>query len=383
MSKLKSFLKTDVFAALLVSVVWQVLLLFLGVLFDRGQGLLGHMNHWDAGWYLHIVQFSYGLDGSPAAPAFYPLFPLVISALSTLTFGLIPEMALALFVNTIALWAGVLALIRILKHFNIPTAGIKVGVLAFLAFPSAFFLHVFYSEALFISLAFWAYYFALTKKWWAMGLLLAILTAARLPSLLFVALCGLEYLRAYKWNSKKALNKNILWFLLAPIGLICYGLYLLFERGNFFAMFEAYSTTSDWTYQVFNPNIFATLFETIATIFTAVIQQRLNYEIFINYALPLASIALIIAAGSYLLYKLKKDGVPLFVFSILAVILFTLNSNVVSVHRYTLACIVLFIAVGFLSKKQALRISLVLCCVLSACIQLFLYSRFIANVFAG
>jgi len=342
------------------------------------------MNHWDAGWYLHIIQSAYGLEGSPAAPAFYPLFPLIIGVLNTLTFGLIPLLALALIMNTAALWAALLALTRILKHFKVSKWGSLIGVAAFLAFPSAFFLHAFYSEALFIAVAFWAYYFTLKKKWWAVGTLLAVLTAARLPSLLFVALCGLEYLRTYDWSIKKALNKKILWFLLAPLGLLAYGLYLLTVRGSFFAMFQAYSTTTDWTYQVFNPNIFATLFETTAKISTSFIGGGFNYEIFVNYALPLASIVAILVASIFILYKLRKDGIPLFVFGILSVVLFTLNSNVVSVHRYALACVVIYIAIAlFVTKRNRWIIPLCFALAISFCVQLFLYTKFIHDIFAG
>ena len=85
-----------------------------------------------------------------------------------------------------------------------------------LSAPAAFFLHVFYGKALFLALSLWAYLFALKRNWIGVGILLALLTAARLPALLVIGLCGLEYLHSYSWNLKKAFNKNILWFLLAP-----------------------------------------------------------------------------------------------------------------------------------------------------------------------
>src|SRR5690606_32700962 len=105
-----------------------------------------------------------------------------------------------------ALGFGIVALMRIVAHFKASRHQQFIAVAAFLCFPSAFFLHTFYTEALFIALAFWAYLFALQRKWWAMGILLAVLTASRLPSVLFVALCGLEYLRSYSWNIRQAFN---------------------------------------------------------------------------------------------------------------------------------------------------------------------------------
>ena len=120
-------------------------------------------------------------------------------------------------------------------------------------------------------------------RWSATG----SLTAARLPSILFVALCGLEYLRAYTWNIKQAINKKFLWFLLAPLGLIVYVLYLAVVRGDFFAMLHAYSTTNDWTYQVFNPNIFDTLHETVLKIASALTRDNSTTKFLLIMHYPL------------------------------------------------------------------------------------------------
>ena len=244
-------------------------------------------------------------------------------------------------------------------------------------------MHTFYSEALFIALAFWAYAFALERKWWAVGVLLAALTATRLPSLLFVALCGLEFLRVYDWNIKKVLNKNILWFLLAPIGFIAYGLYLLVVRGDFLAMFHAYTATNDWTYHHFNLNIFATLYETVIFIISSIASLRPTYEAFINYGLPLASLALVLASSVYILYRLRSRGIPLFIFGILSLVMFTVNSNVVSVHRYALACICLYIAVALLPHRTWITRGVVAACAVSFGVQLFIFAKFANGMFGG
>lgn len=215
-----------------------------------------------------------------------------------------------------------------------------------------------------------------------MGILLALLTASRLPSLLFVVLCGFEFFRAYNWNIKKLLNVNILWFLLAPLGLFAYATYLYIARGDFLAMFHAYSATNDWTYQKFNPNIFATLYETAVKTIQSGLTLHPTYEIFINYALPLASIILITASSIYI-WRTTKYGKPLALFGLFSIILFTLNSNVVSVHRYALACFPIFIAVGLLAKNKKLLPLIITLCILSIGVQVFIYGKFIHDIFAG
>lgn len=375
------FLRKDTVYTLGIALFWQLSLTLIGWLLSPEQGILGHMSHWDAGWYKHILATAYGPDASPASPAFYPLFPLIIGMLSSVTFTAVPQEVLVLLVNTAALWFALLALVRIGAIFKFTRRAKLVSVLIFLGFPSAFFMHAFYGEALFIALGLWAYLNALQKRWWVTGLLLALLTASRLPSLLFVALCGLEFFQAYGWKMKKIVNRNLLWFLLAPLGLIAYALYLQVARGDFLAMFHAYSATNDWTYQKFNPNIFGTLYETGERVVQSALTLHPTYEVFINYALPLFCIVLI-AASAFYLWK-KPHGIPLALFGFLSIILFTLNSNVVSVHRYALACLPLFIAAGVLAKHKKAAVTLIILGVLSYGVQLFLYMKFIHDIFAG
>lgn len=379
---IKLFLKSDFGIALCIALLWQLAFSLIGWFLAPEQGPLGHMSHWDAGWYRHIIEHWYSNEGSPAAPAFYPLFPLLTGTLSTLSFGIFSYELLALLVNTIALWFSMAALLRITQKIGIQPSGSIASIAVFLCFPSAFFMHVFYGEAVFIALALWAYAFALERKWWAVGALLAFITAARLPSLLFVLLCGLEYLRAYNWGIKKALNRNILWFLLAPIGFIAYGLYLYLVRGDFLAMFHAYSATNDWTYQQFSLNIFKPIWDSLIIGVPGLFQNG-GYTHFINELLPFISVLAIIVCSIYVLIRLKSKGIPLFVFGIVSVILFSLNSNLVSVHRYALACIVIFIAAGLFYKKGIKEITLYSLCAVSIIVQLFLFAKFVANIFAG
>lgn len=93
-------LKKDSVFTLAIAILWQVIFLFIGWLLSPEQGVLGHMIHWDAGWYIQIITYAYGSEASPASPAFYPLFPLIIAALSFVSFHAIPYEVLALLVNT-------------------------------------------------------------------------------------------------------------------------------------------------------------------------------------------------------------------------------------------------------------------------------------------
>lgn len=370
--QLKTFLKSDISIAFITAIIWQAALTIAGILLSADtSSTLGYMLRWDAGWYQLIITDHYATNAASAA--FYPFFPLAIASLTELTFHLYSPQLLALILNTVCLGFGLTALLKIAKYF-VSSNYRYLSILFFLAAPAAFFMNIFYGEALFIAIAFWSYLFALQRRWLLVGLLLAALTATRLPSLLFVGLCGLEFLRAYDWNIKKIFNTNILYFLLAPAGFISYGTYLWQTRGDFFAMFNAYSSTTDWAYHVFNLNIFQTIGRaTYRTIRAVAGKREFDNDILINHAIPLVCIALIFVSSIYLIIKLKGKGVPLGVFGLVSIVMFTINNNLISVHRYTLPCLTIYIAlVLFIEHYKKLRLIAIFIAAVMLSIQVLL-----------
>jgi hypothetical protein len=348
---IKAVLKSDFRVVLLIAITWQVLLTIAGIILtqDWTNGL-SHTIRWDSGWYLDVVNNHYTTN--PASPVFYPLFPTLVIVLSTITFHLLPYAVIGLIINTVSLWLGIAALLVTSRKFLTDKFRFLPVIFLFTA-PAAFFMHLFYSEALFIAIGFWAYTLALKRQWLWMGVALGFLTATRFPSVLFVALCGLEYLRAYDWKIKKAFNPNLAYFLLAPIGFIIYGLYLLNIQGDFWAMFNGYGKTHDWPHQHFDLNIIHTIGHEIF----GSISQFLGHRVFsgglvVNHIIPLFSLALLFVCSLYMIFKYKSSGIPLGIFGLLSIIVFTLNSNIISVHRYTLPCIVIYIALAHIYIQQ-------------------------------
>ena len=382
---MRSFLKTDFGIALIIAISWKLVLLSIGFIFDSIQGgatnFLDHTMRWDAGWYTTIVNDAYSTNAASAA--FYPLFPLLAGSVHTITFGLLGLPLSGQLVNTVALWLALTALIRLGKLLLGKTKTYWL-VLLVLSAPAAFFLHVFYGEALFLALSLWAYLFALKRNWVGVGVILALLTAARLPSLLIIGLCALEYLRSYGWSIKKAFNKHLLWFLLAPLGFIAYALYLYTLHGNALGMFSAYDATTDWAYQVFNPNII----ETIAkggyqTVRAAAGLRPFDNGLVVNNLLPFISIVILGAASLYLVFKKKGKYIPLGITGFVSIIMFSLNSNLVSVHRYALPILATYVAIGLLLNGRYKNVALTVICVVGLTVQLYLYWLFVGAVFAG
>jgi hypothetical protein len=362
-----------------VVVAWQALLTVLGAVLEPalslyqavaqdpapGPTLLSHTYRWDARWFHEIMEGSYATN--PAAPAFYPLFPLVVWLVQHATFGVLGFLAVGLLVNTVATWLGVTALLKIAREFvDAPWWVVAV----FLTTPTAFFLHAFYSEAVFIALGFWAYLFALRRQWMWMGLCLIPLTAARITAVLFVALCFLEYCRARDWG------RSVLWFPASALGFACYAGYLRLVSGDALGMTKAYAA-GVWDYHVFNPNIAATLWHLADGVFP------LDYRSFVDNLIPLAGLAVLFAASVYLIV-LRGRGIPLGVFGLLSFVMFTLNSNTVSVHRYLLPCLGIYLAL-LLAVQRNPRFQPVLWGVLylGSLLQAVLFTMFIQATWAG
>lgn len=382
----------------MIAVTWQALFTFIGAMFDTSlnnifqngtsgvnASLLSHTMQWDAGWYMHIIRGGYS-DPTSAAAAFYPLFPLIVTLLHTLTFGLLGYATIGLIINTLALAVALYAIKKISAHF-LPVKFVWWPVILFITSPAAIFMHFFYTEAVFCAIAFTAYMFALQRKWLLMGILLALLTSTRLPSLLFIGLCGLEFMRAYDWNIKKIINPNLLYFLLAPLGFLLYGAYLLLVRDDFLGMFTAYSLTKDWAYQVFNPNIFETYhfaINRLVEVFSTDIP--LDEGQLVNYLMPLVALAILLASSIYLILAKtpQRVGIPLGIFGIVSVIFVSLNSNLISVNRYVLPCLGIYIVIALISiKSKYLNILFYVCCYAGILLQAYLLILFINNYFAG
>lgn len=351
--------------------------------------LLQHMDRWDAGFFHWIPDGYYQLD--PQSPAFYPLFPILARGVELAGFGLFGFLAAGLILNTIATWVVVVTLLRITQYFigergfvgERATSWLAVAIM--LTAPTAFFLHEFYSEATFMALGFTAYLLALRRRWMLMGLCLVPLTATRITAVLFVGLCFLEFWRAGGWRWRALLSPAVLWFPVSVLGFGCYALYLHLANGDALAMFHAYEAGPFWSFHVFDPNISATLAEQAGVVGRAVFGDAAfsNYTL-ADQVLPLTGLVLLLAASGYLAVVLRGDGVPLAVFGLMSFVMFTLNSNLVSVHRYLLPCLVLYIASAVLVSRHP-RVKPAVFAVMYAGVLLqgALMALFTSNAWAG
>src|SRR5436305_400477 len=188
-------------------------------------------NRWDAPHYLDIARMGYVAEGVEARwIVFYPLYPWLVRACA---FVLRDGLASAFFVSTVASLAVGLLLYR-LAEIDEREATARASVFFMFVFPTSYFLHIGYTESLFIALAVGAFLAARLRNWRAAGLLGALAAAARVNGLLLIPALAFEAWDEHR-NEGRRWRWEWLWVLAAAAG---FGGYLLINWKVFGHPFE-------------------------------------------------------------------------------------------------------------------------------------------------
>lgn len=140
-------------------------------------------DQWDARHYLYLAANGYSGSGDARnLIAFFPLYPALVSAIASV--GLPLRLAALLISNLAGLLAAIL--LYELARLDQPSKAAFRAAAFFTVFPTAYFLLVGYTEALFCALAFAAVYAARRRQWIAGGMLGGLAAATRLTGLVLV-----------------------------------------------------------------------------------------------------------------------------------------------------------------------------------------------------
>jgi len=201
-------------------------------------GLLEPWDRWDTPHYTDIAVFGYMADdpGSLFEPGyrqvypgeldlyivFFPLFPWLVGAANAVLHA--PIVAALVVAGVASLFVAPL-LYRLVSIDLGPRIGLWAAGLL-LVFPTAYFLHIGYTESLFLALAFGSLYAARTGRWWLAGLLALLATLTRVNGLVLAPALGVE--AWLQWRDDRRLRAE--W--LAPIaGVgIGFGMYLALNQ---------------------------------------------------------------------------------------------------------------------------------------------------------
>lgn len=295
---------------------------------------------WDGNWYVVIAH--YGYPATPQGPAFFPLYPMLIKGLVTVFGGGHYLLAALILSNAcaLALFVG-FGLLAALELGPAASAGARISravwaLLALLAYPLALYLAAPYSEALFLALAVFAFFFA-RRGLWAWAVACAFLAGLTRPTAVILALPLLwEYGRQHGWWERMArwrgegwrgdgwrgvwralprvrqLAAGALVAAAAPLGIACYMAYLQLQYGDplRFAHAEAY-----WSH--INAPIWQTLALMAGSVLHPPTQTIFRFLIVLDFGALLFVAGMIARAAKRLpvAYTLYVVGLLLVVFS--------------------------------------------------------------------
>jgi hypothetical protein len=172
-------------------------------------------NQWDAIHFLRLAEFGYSAADKFKA-WFYPLYPWSVRFLSYVC----GDFLLASFlVSGIALLFAVVILRR-LAAFESSDKIARQTVYFFLIFPTAFYLHIGYTESLFLAFALGSVYAARKERWWLAGILGALSWMTRANGIILLLTLVVE--AGHQWFVGRRWRWQWLWIALVPFGFAVY-----------------------------------------------------------------------------------------------------------------------------------------------------------------
>ncbi|MFA6511936.1 MAG: mannosyltransferase family protein [Patescibacteria group bacterium] len=186
---------------------------------------------WDSAFYLFIAEHGYNYNGEGLSNiAFFPLYPMLMRISAPVLFG---NYALAgWLISIFSLFFALYYIKKLVDEFH-PGVSPTLVIAFLLIFPTAFFLNVVYTEALFLFLSVASLYYARKQSFALAGLIGVLAAFTRSPGFLLMIPLAIEYLR----SEKKPLHAFPALFLPLFAPLIYFSFHALWY-GDFFAFFK-------------------------------------------------------------------------------------------------------------------------------------------------
>lgn len=207
-----------------------VLFLFAGQTYQvlqnaRVGGLRGWLeiwNRWDALNYQKLAQFGYSATGEmQPLLVFYPLYPWLVRLLAFFTRDYLVS---AFVVSTLASLITAIVLLRLVElDYSKELAQRAVWFL--FIFPTSYFLHIGYTESLFLMLALGSVYSARKQRWFLAGVFAALTCLTRANGLVLLPVLAVEAAHQY-WTIRRW-QWHWLWIAIGGLG---FGGYLLLNK---------------------------------------------------------------------------------------------------------------------------------------------------------
>ena len=285
---------------------------------------LWSFGNFDGVHYLRIAQDGYAYQYTQA---FFPFYPILIKILSYVTFG--NFLIAALVISNVAFLMGIMLFYKLIKK-NYDKKIAFWSCLFLLAFPTSFYFGAIYTEGLFFLTLIAAFYLLDGKRIFFASLVGSFASATRLVGVFLMP------------SLIKKLNiKSLIPFLIVPLGLIGYMIYLAAEFNNplyFLTAQSIWGQERSTTGVVLLPQVFWRYIKILVT----TEGLALFNAIFELVAIIFAIIVLIIATK-----KVKREWL---IFSWLAILLPALTGTLASMPRYVLAAFPIYIVLAHIKS---------------------------------
>lgn len=189
---------------------------------------------WDGNHYLFLAEQGY--QPYHVSNAFYPLLPFLIRVASLLTLG--NSLAAGLLVSNLLAVAAVALFHQLVTRSHGEEVASAASVLL-LAFPTAFYLGLVYSESLFLVLAIGALHFIRTGRPGTAAIFAALLPLSRPTGILVAVPAAVALLLAWRRGEIRGIGRLLLVPLGFLAGLVAYFAIMQLATGDLLAGFDA------------------------------------------------------------------------------------------------------------------------------------------------
>jgi hypothetical protein len=178
-------------------------------------GWLAIWNQWDATHFLRLAEFGYSTDDKFKG-WFYPLYPWCVWIAAFVTH----DFLIAAFVVSGIASVFAAFLLRRLVEMDSGATIARNAVWFFLVFPTAYYLHIGYTESLFFALMIASILAARKEQWWLAGVLGAFSWMTRANGIVLLPTLVVE--AGHQWWMTRRWRWRWLWIGLVPAGFAVY-----------------------------------------------------------------------------------------------------------------------------------------------------------------
>ncbi len=230
---------------------------------EAANSFLGIWNHWDAGNYLKIAQTGYTAVGEDRfLIVFFPFYPALVALFGIVVRDFLTSAFIVSGIASVALGLAFRELVRL--DYSERTA--QLAVLFLFIFPTSYFLHIPYTESLFLALTVGCFLAARKRIWLVAGILGALACLTRINGLILIPALVFEIWEEYR--ETRRFSRKWLFLVLIPAGFSAYlalnyfvtgspTMFLIHQREHWFRYFRVPWEGIWETYRtiIYNPKV--------------------------------------------------------------------------------------------------------------------------------